>query len=106
MAIRQIDKQEFETLVAGDRHVLVDFSASWCGPCKQLGPILDDLAPTLSPDREIVKVDIDQCMDLARRFHVASVPTMVLFQNGKEVARLIGVHPPEDILALFDSAAR
>lgn len=81
--------------------VLVDFFATWCGPCKMLGPVLEDMAS----DRDsidIVKVDIDESMNLARQYGIMSVPTLVLFKDGQVVAQTSGFQPKESIQQFID----
>lgn len=81
--------------------VLVDFFATWCGPCKMLGPILEDMAS----DRDsidIVKVDIDESMNLARQYGIMSVPTLVLFKDGQVVAQTSGFQPKESLQKFID----
>lgn len=72
-----------------DELVLVDFFATWCGPCKMLSPVLENLANSRS-NVKIVKVDVDECENLARTYGVMSVPTLILFKNGKECSKKIG----------------
>lgn len=81
--------------------VLVDFFATWCGPCKMLGPVLEDMAS----DRDsidIVKVDIDESMNLARQYGIMSVPTLVLFKEGQVVAQTSGFQPKESLQKFID----
>ena len=81
--------------------VLVDFFATWCGPCKMLGPVLEDMAS----DRDsidIVKVDIDESMNLARQYGIMSVPTLVLFKDGQVVAQTSGFQPKDSIQRWID----
>ena len=82
------NKENFDSLISNDI-VLVDFFATWCGPCKMLTPVLEEL----SNDRslvKIVKVDIDESMDLAKRYGIMSVPTLLLFKDGKLIANRVG----------------
>ena len=88
--------------MTGKGLVLVDFFATWCGPCKMLGPVLEDMAS----DRDsidIVKVDIDESMNLARQYGIMSVPTLVLFKNGQVVAQTSGFQPKESIQQFIDN---
>ncbi|MDD3392440.1 MAG: thioredoxin [Bacilli bacterium] len=83
----------FNELIQGDL-VLVDFFATWCGPCKMLAPVLEELASSRDV-LKIVKVDIDQSSDLARQYGIMSVPTLMLFKNGKILAQRSGFMPKE-----------
>ena len=88
--------------MTGKGLVLVDFFATWCGPCKMLGPVLEDMAS----DRDsidIVKVDIDESMNLARQYGIMSVPTLVLFKDGQVVAQTSGFQPKESIQQFIDN---
>ena len=93
-----INKEEFENnVLQSEKIVLVDFFATWCGPCQMLAPILEDLSKE-NHDFEIVKIDIDQERDLAIENRIEFVPTIVLFKNGKEVDRMTGVFDKNEIL--------
>ena len=76
--------------------VLVDFWAVWCGPCQMMAPILHELE-TEMPDVQIGKVNVDEQMDLARQFRVVSIPTLIIFKNGQEVQRMVGVTSKEEL---------
>lgn len=78
------------TLQVAERPVLVDFSATWCQPCKSLAPTIDAVAKEYDGRLDVYKVDIDQAGDSAARFGISSVPTCIFFQSGKEVDRFIG----------------
>lgn len=71
--------------------VLVDFYADWCGPCRMLAPVIDELATELSGKMTVAKVDTDQSIDTAARFEVNSIPTLILFKDGKVVKRVVGL---------------
>jgi thioredoxin 1 len=79
-----------EEINSSDQPVLVDFWAEWCGPCKLINPILEDLATEYDGKLRIVKVDVDESPDVARRYEVMSIPTLVLFNDGAPQKRLIG----------------
>jgi thioredoxin 1 len=74
-----------------NRLVLVDFWASWCAPCRMMAPVLNDLADELNSDSRVGKVNIEQYQSLAQKFQVKNIPTLILFRNGKEINRFVGV---------------
>ncbi len=88
-----INSQEFDNTIESGV-VVVDFFATWCGPCKMLAPVIDELSGELD-NVNFVKVDIDQSMDLAQKFRIVSVPTLKVFKNGEEVDTLMGFMPKE-----------
>ena len=86
------DEANFEKLINNtNKAVLVDFYADWCGPCKTLGPILDQLSKDYQ-NAMIVKVNVDDNQNLAAKFAIRSIPTLIIFKNGKQVDTLMGVH--------------
>lgn len=96
-----LSSKEFEEeVLKGGKKVLVDFFATWCGPCKMLAPILEQVQG--ETDVEIVKVDIDESMDLAKKFGIMSVPTMILFENGEEKDRIVGLRQKSQILSFLN----
>lgn len=101
MAIIEVNKNNFDSEVLNSNApVLVDFNANWCGPCRMLKPILEEI----SNDRgsyKIVSVNIDDEESLALQYNVSSIPCLVLFKEGKEVKRSVGLRPKEDILSLL-----
>lgn len=91
-------KGNFDKLIAGDKPVLVDFFATWCGPCRAVPPILKQVKEQLGEQVKIVKVDIDRNRVVADRFKVQAVPTLILFRNGRVVWRQAGVQPAGTIV--------
>ncbi len=79
-----------ETIGASDEPVIVDFWAEWCGPCKMIAPILDELATEQAGKLKVAKLNVDDSPDTARRFDVMSIPTLIVFQNGEAKKRLVG----------------
>ena len=79
--------------------VLVDFWAEWCGPCKAIAPILDQLAVELQGKMKIVKVNVDQSPDLAGKFNIMSIPSLLIFKNGAPVDQIVGAMPKDRLLA-------
>jgi thioredoxin 1 len=103
--VLEIGSDAFATSVLeADRPVLVDFSATWCGPCKRQAPILDKMARGSEGRFRIVKVDIDASPDLAERYDAQSVPTLVVFAKGAEVARTVGLSQAEELAGLLAKA--
>ena len=97
MAIIDLTKENFPAeFTKSDKPVLVDFWAVWCGPCQMMAPILHELE-TEMPDVQIGKVNVDEQMDLARQFRVVSIPTLIIFKNGQEVQRMVGVTSKEEL---------
>ncbi len=89
------NEENFGTLVAGEL-TLVDFFAEWCGPCKMLSPILEELASDRS-EVKVVKINVDENPNLAKTYGIMSIPTIVLFKNGQSVAKKIGYFPKEQL---------
>lgn len=85
------NKQSFGELIRGNTPVLVDFTAQWCGPCKMMKPVLEQLHQRMGDKVRIIKIDIDQSPAAAQAFQVQSVPTLVLFRQGKQLWRQSGV---------------
>jgi thioredoxin 1 len=85
--------ETFGTIIKGDKPVLVDFFATWCGPCKMMQPILEQVSQQLGDQVRIVKIDVDRNQQLASQLNVSSVPTLAIFKNGEIVWRQAGVQP-------------
>lgn len=97
MAIIDLTKENFQAeITKADKPVLVDFWAVWCGPCQMMASILHELEAEM-PDVQIGKVNVDEQMDLARQFRVVSIPTLIIFKNGQEVQRMVGVTSKEEL---------
>ena len=102
MAALKITKDNFQTEVLEAKEtVLVDFWASWCGPCKMIGPIIDQIADERS-DVKVCKVNVDDEQELAVQFKVMSIPTLLVFKEGKVVNQSLGAKPKAAILAMLD----
>jgi len=95
--IKLTSENFFETINTGK--TLVDFFAVWCGPCKMMAPIIEEIANDASVKAVVAKVDIDSERQLAMRYNISCVPTVILFENGVEKKRFEGVHPKETYLA-------
>ena len=88
--------EEFDALLKSEKPVLVDFFATWCGPCKMFAPTFDEFAGE-HEERECVKVDVDICGDIARRYGIMSIPTIILFKNGEPVKKNVGTLDFEEL---------
>ena len=94
-------KSSFQDIITQDVPVLVDFYADWCGPCKMLAPILQQVKTELGNELKIVKIDVDKNQSLAAKYQVRGVPTMILFKQGNQVWRESGVLQAQDLVAII-----
>ena len=98
------NEQDFENeVINGDIPVLVDFWAEWCGPCKMLSPILEDVLEELKEKIKVVKVNLDENQDLAIKYSVRSIPSLLLFSKGELIDTKIGLSPKDDIVSWINS---
>ncbi len=88
-----LDDSNFTDTVGGDRPVLVDFWAAWCGPCKMVAPVLDELADEMNEKVTVAKLNVDENQQLAAQYQVSSIPTFILFKNGEVKGRMMGAMP-------------
>lgn len=100
---QDLTKDTFEQVV-GDGVTLVDFWAEWCGPCRMMGPVLDQLADEYEGKVTIGKVDVDSEADLAAKYQVSSIPTLLVMKDGEVAKRFVGVTPKGDLAAAIDEA--
>ncbi len=92
-------------VIQSDLPVLVDFFATWCGPCQMLGPVLDDVAKRYQGRAKIAKVDVDESPELAMEYGINAVPTLILFNQGKPVKKVMGMASPRQLASLLDSVS-
>ena len=100
MSVIKINMENFETVKNGDKKVLLDFYADWCGPCRMVSPIIDEIANERD-DIAVGKINVDDCPELAEKFEVFSIPTLVVMKDGKVVNQVTGARPKDQILALL-----
>ena len=102
MAVVTITLENFEAeVIKSEKTVLVDFWASWCGPCRMLSPIVDEIAEERT-DIKVGKVNVDEQEELAMRFGIMSIPTLIVFKNGEAVKKTMGVQPKAAILGMLE----
>lgn len=98
-----LTKDNFETeVLKSEKPVLVDFWATWCPPCRLLGPVIAEIAEEQITSLKVGKVDVDEQKELASQFNIISIPTMILFKDGKVVKEILGYKPKEEILKLIN----
>ena len=100
---KEIMSTEFESFIHQDKPVLVDFWAPWCGPCRMLAPVLEEFSQEHA-EVAVGKVDVDKCPDLAKQFRVMSIPTLILFKDGKIVDQKLGYQPKTALEAMIQKA--
>ena len=103
MALKHLTTAEFDAAVEAAPLAMVDFWASWCGPCKMLSPLVEALAEQYDGKALVAKVNVDEEPDLAARFGVMSIPTVVFLKNGREFDRKVGVMPPDAFISVLDN---
>lgn len=101
MSVLKINNDNFRSeVLESEKVVLLDFYADWCGPCRMLGPVIEEIAAE-NPHIKVGKVNVDENMDLASQFKVVSIPLLVVIKDGEVVNKSLGVSPKEEILALL-----
>lgn len=100
---KELPKSFFDLIATHDKPILVDFWAEWCGPCKMLSPVIQELAAQWKGKVTVIKINTDEKPDIARSYSITSVPTVILFKNGKEVKRIAGAMPLNQLKNSFES---
>ena len=100
--VLELKEENFEEVVLkSEKPVLVDFWASWCGPCRMMGPVVDEIAEEVGEMAVVCKVNVDEENALAAQYNVMTIPTLIIFKNGEIESTLIGVRPKEELLELL-----
>ena len=97
MELEHLNSQNFNEKISQEGLVVVDFFATWCGPCRMLGPVMEQVKDEIGDKASIYKLDIDEGEDIARSFGIMSVPSVLFFKNGEEVGRFVGFRGVEDV---------
>ena len=101
---KHFDTAAFEAAIAGDKPVLVDFWATWCGPCRMLSPVVEEVSREHENELTVGKVNVDDCPELAQKFGVMSIPTLILFKDGQPVDKRIGYMPKNELEQMLKKA--
>ena len=101
MALQTITTSTFDQIINDTKPVLVDFWAAWCGPCRMLGPIVEELASEVGDKAIVGKVNVDEEPQLAARYGISTIPTILVFQNGEVIQKSVGVRPKEELKSLL-----
>jgi len=101
--IQYLNKENFADTIEKDGVVLVDFYADWCGPCQAIHPVLEELSNELGSSATVAKVNVDQEQELAGAFNIRSIPTMIVFKNGKAEDGIVGIAPKSELRKRIDA---
>lgn len=101
MSVTKITKENFETLKSGDKPLLIDFYADWCGPCRMVSPVVDEIAKE-NPQYAVGKINVDDEPELAQSFGIVSIPTLIVMKNGEIANQIVGVASKSKILSMFN----
>ena len=100
--MRQLTQQRFNELIAGGKPVVCDFFATWCGPCRMLAPVLEEVSAGYADRAEFVKVDVDEAPELSVKYGIMSIPFVAVFKNGEMAAKSIGFMPKAEVKQFLD----
>ena len=98
-----VTNENFSDMISGALPVVVDFWATWCGPCRALAPVVDEIASEYEGKVEVAKCNVDDCDEIAAQFSIRSIPTLLFFKNGEPVKKKVGAMPKNKLKELFES---
>ena len=101
---KEIMTEEFNAFINQDKPVLIDFWATWCGPCRMLAPVVEEVSTQYEGQVAVGKVDVDKCPELAKQFRVMSIPTLILFKDGKIIDQKLGFMPKSALEEMIQKA--
>lgn len=102
MSVISLNEKNFEEeVIKSEKPVLIDFWASWCGPCRMMSPVVDQIAEEMQDEVKVCKINIDEEENLAVKYNVMSIPTFIVFKEGREAGRSVGVQDKEEIKAML-----
>jgi thioredoxin 1 len=102
MSVLKITKSNFDSeVLQSDKPVLLDFWAAWCGPCRAVGPIVEEVAQELGDSAKVGKINVDEEQELAQKYNVMSIPTLIVIKDGKVVNSSVGLQSKQDILSMI-----
>ena len=101
MSVIKVNQSNFDEILAGDKPALLDFYADWCGPCRMVAPVIEEIARE-HPEYVVGKINVDESPELAQKYGVFSIPTLAVVKDGRIAGRMTGAKPKEKILELFD----
>jgi len=101
MAVLSVNKSNFDTVKSDEKTVLLDFYADWCGPCRMVSPIVDEISEERG-DILVGKINVDDCPELAMQFGIISIPTLIVMRGGEVINKIVGARPKAEILSLLE----
>ena len=104
--MRETNEKEFDSILSSGDPIVLDIWAEWCGPCRVMGPMLEDISSAYEGSVSFYKSNVDQNPSLAKRFNVMSIPTMLFFEDGKKIGSVVGAMGPDKIVAKINEAFR